>query len=50
MSEQDLLVWFHNREAVALGVITDGRILPNTNEGDNVGNGDIIKPYHTVSF
>ena len=50
LSEQDLLVWFHNKKFVDLGVITDMVLTPNTTEKKDVGNVAFMKPYRPVAF
>ena len=50
MSEQDLLLWFHHKKLVALGVITDGVLIPNPTEGYDVGYGYLIKSRCPVAF
>ena len=50
MSEQYLLVCFHNEKVVALDFITDGVLFPNPDGREGVGYGTLVKPHHPVAF
>ena len=45
-----MLFCFYHETVVPIGIITDGVLLPNPSEVENVGDGNLVKPHLTVVF